>query len=178
MPLEEVCSETSLVGISRQCHSAGGALGETRLQVKCLTQSRHLDSIALQMVGQLLHHGFFTVDKEGCLAPANAAAPCEQLPLVGVSGKSIDCVYSTADWNLFTKELYVLGSIDDLSRNRARGGKSDEDHRRFLPPQIVPQMVADPASCTHARTGHDDRAASYSVEGNRIGRLACEMQVR
>ena len=130
------------------------------------------------MLGELLHYRLFTMDKERRLASPDAAAPCEQLPLVGVSGKSVDRMNRAAYWNLFTEEPHMLGAIDDLPRNRARGSKTDEDDRRFFPPQIVSQMVSDPPSRTHARTGHDDRAASYSVDGNRIGRLTCEMQIR
>src|SRR6516165_11127184 len=124
------------------------------------------------MLGELLHYGFFTMDKERRLASANAAAPCEQFSLVGVSGKSVDRMNRAADWNLFTKKPHMLGAIDDLPCNRARGSKTNEDDRGFSAPQIVSQMVTDPASRTHARTSHDDSAASYSVNGNRIGRVA------
>ena len=130
------------------------------------------------MVGELLHYRFFTMDKERRLASPDAAAPCEQLPLVGVSGKSVDRMNRAADWNLFTEEPHMLGAIDDLPCNRTRGSKTNEDDRGFSAPQIVSQMVTDPASRTHARTRHDDSAASYSVNGNRIGRVACEMQIR
>lgn len=55
------------------------------------------------MIGKLFHRRFFTMDKKRSLASGNAAAPGEQLPLVGVGGESINRVDSTADRNLFTE---------------------------------------------------------------------------
>src|SRR5579871_818254 len=129
------------------------------------------------MLGELFHRRFFAMDEECRFASPNAAPPCEQLPLVGVSGESIDRVDRAADWNVFTEEPHMLGSVDDPPCNRSSGSKSDEDDRCFLSPKIMLQMVADPASRAHARTSHDDSAAGYPVKSNRIGRLAYEMQI-
>lgn len=66
--------------------------------------------------------------KEMQVLPA-AGAPSEQLPLVGVGGKSVDRMDHAADRNFFAEQTDMLGPIDDLPRNRAGGGKSDEDDR-------------------------------------------------
>jgi hypothetical protein len=117
------------------------------------------------------------MNKKRRLASANASSPGEQFLLVGVSGKSIDGMDRATDRNLFIEEPHVPRSIDDLPRNRANGSKSDEDDRRFFSPQIVPQMVPDSASRTHAGAGHNDCPATYPVDGHRIGSFTGEMQI-
>ncbi len=118
------------------------------------------------MISELPHRRFFSVNKKCSLAPSNVAVPGEQLPLIGVSRKSINGVDRAADWNILIEESHIVGSVDDLPRESAQSGKTDEDDCRFLSPQVLPQVVADPASCAHARTCHNDRAAGYSVDGN------------
>jgi len=81
------------------------------------------------MIGERLHRRFFTMNKKRSLASANAAVPCKQFLLICVSRESIDRVDRAADWNVFAEEVYVPGSVDDLSCNRASGCKSNEDDR-------------------------------------------------
>ena len=83
--------------------------------------------------------------KKRRLASADARAPCEEFPLVGVSRKSVDGVDRAADRNIFAKQLDMFGTIDDLPRNRPGSRESDEDDRRFFAPQItVMQCPFDP----------------------------------
>ncbi|HEV2547473.1 MAG TPA: hypothetical protein VGU20_09055 [Stellaceae bacterium] len=96
--------------------------------------------------------------------------------LVGMGRKAIDRVDVRADGDVLAEEVHVLGAIDDPPRERPRGGIADEDDSRFLPPEIVPQMMTHPTARAHARARHDDGAAADSVYGHRLGRLAGKMQ--
>jgi len=75
----------------------------------------------MQMIGELPHRRFFAMDQECHLASLNAAVPCEQFPLIGMSRKSIDGVDGRANGNLFAEEPYTLWPVNAPIDIRASG---------------------------------------------------------
>ena len=63
------------------------------------------------------------------------------------AGQSVDL---GADPDLLSEQLYLLGPFIDGAAQGAHCLISDKEDRRFLPPQVMLQMVADPAGFTHA----------------------------
>jgi hypothetical protein len=96
-------------------------------------QSRHLDPMPMQLIGELSHRWFFAMNEKCHLASLNTAVPCEQFSLIGMNGKPINGVDSCANRYFFTKERYMLCSINHLPRQSAYAGKAHKNDRRLVP---------------------------------------------
>src|SRR5271157_5233758 len=93
-----------------------------------------------------------------------------------MGGETVDRVDASSHRNLFTKNVYLLGAIDDLPGQSATGGVSDKHDARLRAPQVVLEMVAHATARTHARTGHDYGAGLDLVQRDGLGAFACEVQ--
>jgi hypothetical protein len=59
--------------------------------------------------------------------------------------------------DVLARHAHPFCAIEDRAAQRPAGLEADEQHRRLPAPQIVPQVMADPARLAHAGSGKDDR---------------------
>ena len=64
------------------------------------------------------------------------------------------------------EQAYGLGAIDYLPGERALCCVAYKKNTRIAAPEIVLQVVEHSAASAHTRTRHDDRPASYLVDGD------------
>ena len=74
------------------------------------------------------------------------------------------------DSNGFTPQADVLRAIDERAPERTPGLETGDDHIAFTTPDVVFQMVLDPAATAHTASGDDDRAGVNPVQGHRLVR--------
>ena len=62
------------------------------------------------------------------------------------SGEAVDGVHARVDRDLLLKDAHLIGTVDDGTGQRAFSGKTHEDQRACLFPQVVAQMVQNAAA--------------------------------
>jgi hypothetical protein len=81
----------------------------------------------------LSHYFFFAMNQEGSRR-VDFALPGKQLRLVGMGRKSVDRKQARMHGNLFAEQMHYVGTVDNLARERASRGKSDENYAGVLTP--------------------------------------------
>src|SRR5664280_593223 len=171
--LQVVVAQVQTLPGRARCEHRQGASS----QLKNLIRLRHFDASVNKMCRKLLHGVFFAMDKE-CTFRAGLLLPRQQLRLVGMSGETINGVDASPNWNIFAKNVHLLGAVDNTARESPNRCVADEHDARIRATEIVLEVVADEAAGTHARAGHDDGSAMDVVYRNGCGGLSREMQSR
>src|SRR5690606_29434366 len=102
--------------------------------------------------------------------------PGQQFLLISMGGKAADRVDIRPDLDFLPENPDHFLTVNDPPAKGAFRRKADKDDAGFPAPDIVLEMVADPAAGAHAGTGDDDRSALKSVDRYGFGRLPGEMQ--
>ena len=76
--------------------------------------------------------------------------PFEKFRQVGVAGKPVDGVNARPHRDVLVKNAHSFGAVDDLPRQGAHRRLADEHDAALRAPQIMLEVVADPASGGHA----------------------------
>lgn len=115
-----------------------------------------------QCFGERRRHFRFSMDQKYMLRPGGVSVdPAQQRSAVCVGGQPVQLDDFSLDSDFFAKKLDPVRPICQDTPKAAYRLKAHEDNRTFLPPQIVLQVMADPAGVTHA-AGREDHL------GNRI----------
>ena len=72
-----------------------------------------------------------------------------------MGGNAIKRPDACANSDLFTEQVDEFGTVQQLSSERTLYLIAHKEHRTFLPPQIVLEMVADPSRLAHTGCGND-----------------------
>ena len=78
-------------------------------------------------------------------ASVNLVMPGDQLRLIGMGRKAIDRMDTSTDGYSFAEQHHVSSAIDDLACKGTLCGEPDEDDDGLGAPQVVPQVMPDPA---------------------------------
>ncbi len=149
--------------------------GRLPLQGKRFVQVRHLDLGFGQAAGQGLHGFHLAMNKKGALGIASPGVPVEQFLLIGMGGEAADGVDFCVDLDFLLQHSDHFRTLDNLAGQRTLGRITDKNHRSFPAPEVVAEVVADPAAGAHAGTGNDDRAPNM-LQGHGLGGVADDFQ--
>ena len=78
------------------------------------------------------------------------ADPFQQAILIRMSADACQIADLCVDLNFFSEELHFLRTLVDAASQRTDCLISGEENRALFSPQVVLQMMADPAGLTHA----------------------------
>ena len=96
------------------------------------------------------------VDEDLEVRISEVGKPFEQPFLIRMGRKSTQGVDMGSDSNLLAKKPDGLRPINDPSPNRTFRLIADEDDVGFGPPEVVFQVMLDPAGVTHPTSRYDD----------------------
>ena len=137
---------SSITGERRQSDGDGfPQLGDVRLERQVLADP----------LGEPVERVVFTVDEDEAVG-GRLADPVEQDWLVGVGGEPVHGPGLGGDGDLLAEDADLLRAVDDLAAEGADGLVADELHAGPLVPEVVPEMVEDPATGAHPTPADDD----------------------
>jgi len=138
--------------------------------------NRGLDPVSfLNEPGQFLLGAIFPMNQEKThgLCP-ESAEPIEKLTLPRVGGKAVDREDLCTDGDILVEDPHLLGAVDDLTARRSLCLEADKNDARPVSPEVVTEMVLDPAGIRHsACRDHHGRSLSL-VDFHRFLRLERE----
>ena len=141
-------------------------------------QGRQFNPCIAQLFRENLHAFFFSMHEKSCFRITRVRMPRQQFRLVSVRRKTANGVNSRTHRDVLAKDTYPFRAVDDLAGQRALRRIPDK-HDAVAPiPQIMFQVMTHPSASAHARTRHNDGAATDLVNRDGLGSLAGEMQPR
>ena len=112
-----------------------------------------------------LRRGRLPVDHKNCLRLlAESAQPPQQAVAVGVRRQPVDVFHGGADGNLTAEDPHPFLPLQQPASQCALRLKAHQHHRIFAVPEMIFQMVTDPAGVAHSRGRDDDAAALITVD--------------
>ena len=120
-----------------------------------LIEHGHFDARIFQAGAKALHGIRIAMNQKRYARFAGLAMPRQQLRLVCVSRKSIDCVNVGSDRNLFSEQTHLFRAVDDDTRKGPLSRISHEDDAAIGTGQILPEVMTDSPAGAHSRSRHD-----------------------
>ena len=87
-----------------------------------------------------------------------------------MGGKALEVHDLSVDGDLLAEELDALGPFQQMPAQRPLALEAHEHHGALRPPEVVLEVMADPARITHAGSGNNDLGGAVLVQ--RLGLLA------
>ena len=117
-------------------------------------------------VGEDLGDGGVAVDHEDLVGGGGGhmVDPVQQVVPVGVGGQAPEIVDGSVDGDVLAEETDLLGPLQQMAAQGPFPLVAHEDHGALRPPQVVLEVVADPAGVAHAGGGDDDLGGLVHVQ--------------
>jgi hypothetical protein len=134
--------------------------------------------LVLEPRRERLLRGRLAVHEADRRLPVERAVPAEQPRAAGMRGQAPDRVDLRRDLDRLVPEPHVLGTVDEPPAERALCLEADEHDVTLGAPEVVLQVLHDPAAVAHAAARDHDRAAARLVDPRRVVRRLRRDHVR
>ena len=131
-------------------HALLQALFQNNRLARTRTFRRDAETGLQEFTQSVTGFGLTVGQDETWAARGQMSGPVDQLGLSGVSRESAERVNGGPHDDLFAEDPHILGSIDQPAAQRAFRLESDDHHGHISAPEVVPQVMDDPAAVAHA----------------------------
>ena len=119
----------------------------------------------IQVPGEQLGDLTIAVDHKDLLGGGGEVLdPRQQVVPVSVRGQALEVDNAGIDGDLLAKQFHGLSPLQQTAAQRALCLIAHKDHGALLTPEVVLQVVADPAGIAHSRGGDDDLGAFVHIQ--------------
>ena len=150
----------------RILHEEWRAAAEIEMQVECRREDRRrICDMGAQLGLQPSDaFGLAVHQQDGAAHRQPVGHPSPQLAAVGMGGVGLEVANAGAHFDFFALDTNGGSARKKQVAERSRRLIADQQHRGVVPPEIVLEVMADPAGIAHTARRHDDGARADLIK--------------